>query len=379
MRSRIRIRRLATLVTVLALGAVPGAAMAAMPTIVRLPEATHATPIGVGPDGAPWFRVTHGTAWPGRPGRPGRPGSNIGTLVGGGRFVEYPLPLVRRLITDPAGGFWGVEATQIGKSRPLSIARVDGSRGVVKTYPVGTTRGRHGSTIPLIARTDGAVWFLRDRLAGGWSVERLSTADGRVKSFPLRRGCRSDGLAVAADGSAWFTETCHRHGQRERGSAIGRIAPDEGIRRWTLPGRADPSVVTIGKQGTIWFAMGRGFKAPEIGRVTAAGDIAEFPIGPGYLPSLAVGSDGRLWFATSAGKGPRAAYLQSIGPDGRISAPICAEPGCTLEPTGIVAAPNGSLWYGLTAPNLNTGGGGAGLGIDMEIANEAGRIGHLRP
>jgi streptogramin lyase len=356
---------------VLALGAVPAAAVAASPTIIELPAATHATPIGIGTDGSPWFRVSHGTEWP------GRPGSTIGTLSGAGDFVEHPIAPVGHVVTDPAGGFWGVEETETG-GRQLLIRRIVGHDRLGQTYPVGTSRGPDGSTITTLADYGGgAVWFLRSRYDGRWSVERLSTADGSVKAFPLRRGCRSKGLAVAADGSAWFTETCPRDGELERGSAIGRIAPDRSVSRWPLRARADPRSVTIGKHGTVWFSMSRGSRAPEIGRITAAGDITEFPIRPGYLPSFAVGRDGRLWFATSFREERRGVALESIGVGGHLSRPICAEPDCGLEVEGIVAAPDGSLWYGLTAPNLNTGGGGAGLGIDMEIANEAGSIGHL--
>jgi streptogramin lyase len=371
MRAGLFIRGFVLLLAVLAIGA--GSAAAAKPTIIELPEATHATPIGIGPDGSPWFRVSHGTEWQ------GRKGSRIGTLSGSGSFVEHRIAPVGQLVTDPVGGFWGVEEKRTGdKGRLLLIARIDGSDKVVRTYPVGTSGGRNGSTITTIARADGAVWFLRSRFDGRWSVERLSTADGSVKAFPLRRRCRSSGLAVAADGSAWFTETCRRYGQQERGSGIGRIARDGSVSRWPLRGRAAPRSVTIGKNGTVWFAMSRGFKAPEIGRITAASDIAEFPIRHGYLPSFAVGPEGRLWFGTSFGEERRAAALDSIGVGGHLSKPICAEPNCRLEVEGIVAAPNGSLWYGLTAPNLNTGGAAPASASTWKSPTKRGRSGTSR-
>jgi streptogramin lyase len=119
-----------------------------------------------------------------------------------------------------------------------------------------------------------------------------------------------------------------------------------------------------------------GFRAPAVGRITGAGSLALYPILDGLPYSIAVGPERRLWFQSSFG-GWNFRALDSIGIDGRTGEPI--DPTCSLAPTGLVAAADGSLWYALTRPNLNTGGGGSGLYIGNEIANEAGSIGNLMP
>jgi streptogramin lyase len=181
----------------------------------------------------------------------------------------------------------------------------------------------------------------------------------------------------------WFTEKCGSyisHGPSTSTEAsIGRIEPSGKIVRRAIVAADYPVALAIGPEGTVWFGALRRYNHPsQVGRLTKTGKLVEFPV-PNALPySIAVGPEGRLWFQSSFGGWVYRA-LNSIGLGGRLGKPICATPSCQLAPGGLTSAPDGSLWYGLTAPNLNTGGGGSGLYIGMEIANEAGSIAHLIP
>ena len=140
--------------------------------------------------------------------------------------------------------------------------------------------------------------------------------------------------------------------------------------------------MTVDSDGTVWFGLLRRYAGGEywkVGRITAAGDLAEYRLRNGSMYySFAAGPEDRVWFPSTFGRGYLRA-INSIGVTGRIGEPICADPTCALEPTGIAAGPDGSIWYGLRRPNLNMGGGGSGQGIENEIANEAGLIAHFVP
>jgi streptogramin lyase len=109
--------------------------------------------------------------------------------------------------------------------------------------------------------------------------------------------------------------------------------------------------------------------------MTRTGAVTEYRVS-GFPASIAVTRDGRVWFTSAAGwRHPRLGFIDSAGK----SRVACAARGCGFEPSGLVAGPDGSLWYGLARPNLNEGGGGNGIWITMEIRNEAGLIAHLEP
>ena len=179
----------------------------------------------------------------------------------------------------------------------------------------------------------------------------------------------------------WFSETC-REPEKEGLIGPGRIG--QITRDGTVTGRSirvpgSPISITIGENRTVWVGIYSPFARGWIGRVTAQGDQAEYRVQTPYPTAIAVGLGGNLWFGGDSG--PRPDTLTSIDAAGDLSAPICPGPMplCELSVTGLTAAPDGSLWYGLQRPNLNTGGGGSGLGIDAEIRNEAGFIAHLVP
>src|SRR2546421_11604107 len=95
-------------------------------------------------------------------------------------------------------------------------------------------------------------------------------ADGQFREFQLPNpNSGPTTIAIAADGTVWFTEGT--------GNRIGRMAPDgTGLREFELPNPGSaPRIITIGADNNIWFTEHLGNR---IGRITPAGQIVEFSI-----------------------------------------------------------------------------------------------------
>jgi virginiamycin B lyase len=132
--------------------------------------------------------------------------------------------------------------------------------------------------------------------------ERALVTDARVHAFPLpSAGSGPTTIALAADGTVWFTEGS--------GNRIGRMAPDgTALREFLLPyPNSSPRIISLGSDGNMWFSEHTGNR---MGRITPAGVVTEFPLGAGNsgATGLTAGSDRqpperigtRLWFAMSA-------------------------------------------------------------------------------
>jgi streptogramin lyase len=372
------------LITLLALtAAFAGAADnagAAAPTIYPLPTATHAASLEVTTDGTVWFVPSRGTKWE------GKSESVVGSVGPDGTVTEHEvvgLGAIQGLAVGPQGEVWiSAKSGSFGKEL-FEIARLSATGELEQRFAVGRGGGLYESSVRSLAVGAGAVWFVFQRAGRPVSIERLDPATGTVRPFFLRPKCRVTALQPALDGTVWFTEKCGDYvtngPSTPTKASLGRIEPSGKIVRRAIVAADYPVALAIGPEGTVWFGALRRYNHPsQVGRLTKAGKLAEFPVRNGWPGSIAVGPEGRLWFQSSVG-GRVYGYLNSIDLGGRLGTPICAAPSCQLQPGGLTSAPDGSLWYGLTAPNLNTGGGGSGLFISMEIANEAGSVAHLVP
>jgi streptogramin lyase len=378
--SNLRPSLVAFLAATAAFAVAAGNAGAAELTTYQLPTATHAASLGHASDGTVWFVPSRGTKWE------GKSESIVGSLGPDGTVIEHEVAgvgAIQRVAVGPQDEIWiSAQSGSFGKEL-FEMARLSPTGELEQRYTVGHGDGPYLSAVRSLAVTAGEVWFVRQRSSRPESIERLDPTTGAVRQFFLRPRCRATALQPAPSGTVWFTEKCGSyvsHGPSTPTEAsIGRIEPSGKIVRRKIVAANYPVALAIGPEGTVWFgALRRYNHSSQVGRLTKAGKLVEFSVPNGRPGSIAVGPDGRLWFQSSFG-GRVYGALNSIGLGGRLGKPICAAASCQLEPGGLTSAPDGSLWYGLTAPNLNTGGGGSGLFIGMEIANEAGSIGHLVP
>ena len=131
---------------------------------------------------------------------------------------------------------------------------------------------------------DGSLWFTE---ASAYSVTRLKDGIFERHAIDRIRGV-AIGIAVAADGTVWST--------LQAANQLLRIAPDGSMQTFDIPTRgSSPGDILVGKDGAIWFHEFRGNK---VGRY-ADGRFEEFPVGaePAGLTGLAQAADGAIWFA----------------------------------------------------------------------------------
>lgn len=188
-----------------------------------------------------------------------------------------------------------------------------------------------------------------------------------VRDYPLSpAGGKPTALAVAADGAVWFTDNGH--------AAIGRLAPDGTVRMFPLTLNRQPAGIAVGPGGGVWFTQyawdiaGRPstpsdrpvpppdpatIGPPAIGRIGPDGTVMEFPLPTmagnrmgdpmsGALPrGIVAGPDGALWFTESG-----ADQIGRIAPDGTITEyPLPSRDRVHAFPDDIIVGPDGALWF----------------------------------
>src|SRR5258706_577629 len=153
-------------------------------------------------------------------------------------------------------------------------------------------------------------------------------------------------ITTGPDSALWFVER----------NQIGRITPAGIVSEFPIPTTNSSAVgITTGPDGALWFTEQSGNK---IGRITTDGVITEFPLptsGSGPV-GITTGPDGALWFTESftdvITTGPDGALWfteLNTGKVGRITtAGVITEftiPTTPSVPQFITTGPDGALWY----------------------------------
>jgi virginiamycin B lyase len=147
---------------------------------------------------------------------------------------------------------------------------------------------------------DGTVWYTGQNVG---TLGRLDPDTGRVTEVDLGDGARPHGVIVGPDGAPWITDGGL--------NAIVRVDPDTSeVRVFELPDThpdANLNTAVFDPDGTLWFTGQDGM----YGRLPAGGDRVEAfdsPRGPGPYGITAT-SDGDVYYASLAGS-----YLGRIDP-----------------------------------------------------------------
>jgi streptogramin lyase len=137
-------------------------------------------------------------------------------------------------------------------------------------------------------------------------------------------------MAAGPDGNLWFTESS--------ANQIGRMTTAGAVTEFPVPTVGSALWgICAGPDGNVWFTE---FSGNRIGRITPAGVITEFPLPiAGSGPTeITAGSDGNLWFVESS-----ANKIGRITPAGVITEFPIPTPGSgALQ---IAAGPDGNLWF----------------------------------
>jgi len=193
--------------------------------------------------------------------------------------------------TGPGGTLW------LGESQHPYLARVDpGGRLHPARLPTA-----YSYPVSIVSGPDGALWVANEGDGTGSLLRYPSSGLGRPGVYPLPLGSTPNVVTVGPDHALWYTD---------RGlNAIGRMTTAGRVTMYPLPSKdAVPDYIAVGPDGALWFTE---LKAGKIGRIDMRGRITE-----------------------------RAAYLARgqatpVEPYGVHSA----------HPTGIVADPDGNLWF----------------------------------
>jgi streptogramin lyase len=198
---------------------------------------------------------------------------------------------------------------------------------------------------------------------------------GQVTEFPIPGGAASapHGIAAGPDGNVWFTESA--------APKIGKITPAGVITDFPVAGGTAPEDIAAGPNNTLWMVDKGANKLFKVDTTTGTSTVQTATV---VSPNgIAAGPDGDIWVANQGGTVQKVkpdgsndggaitavavGNLQDIakGPDNnmwvsdfnggliRITTGGVATPiniGTTKNPRGVVAGPDGKVYFTETAP-----------------------------
>jgi virginiamycin B lyase len=274
----------------------------------------------VGPDNNLWFTESS-------PSSSGVPAASVVRATTAGAITEFVLPttsnVVSALTDGPDGNLWYATSNSTTRGASASIGRITPG-GTVSDFALPST---YFGASALTTGPDGNLWFSDQTSssggAGAAAIARITPA-GTVSEYPLSSPVTSTSqLTVGPDGNLWFSE----HGSFAVGS--------------------------VGQQGNYSLNSGG-----QIGRITPAGAVTEFPLASGYdvqnTSALTLGPDKDLYFTfSSADSGPFS--LAGTGTPRAISIGQITTSGNAVEFTGTVPFSSGSPYTAL-APTVGSDG-----------------------
>jgi streptogramin lyase len=276
----------------------------------------------VGPDGAVWFTEAECT-------------SGIGRLAKNGQWQHWPInastcgaqPLAITRGSD--GNLWFADVgARYGRITPQG--EITEFRMQTPSYPSGITTG-----------PDGNLWLAAASPTLDGFIAKIRTDGTELAEYPITHGQQPRGIVTGPDGAIWFTED----------TGIGRMTTSGKLTEYHLPdgnGAGMPYQIALGPDRNIWFVEYMPQGEGRVGRLTPSGNLTEFATpGMGGLQWITAGPDNALWIT--------AAHTDNIGRvslDGAVQA--YAVPSLGAQPVGIMAGPDGNIWFA-ESPGDTTG------------------------
>ncbi|MGW0883139.1 Vgb family protein [Streptomyces sp. NPDC002671] len=188
---------------------------------------------------------------------------------------------------------------------------------------------------------DGTVWVAETSLG---FLASISTS-GRITQHRLADALHAPSLdpsylAIASDGSVWFT--CPLN--------VGRVAPDGRVSLFDRPPvvYGIPDVIITGTNGSIWYGS-TSFRGSQLIHITSSLSATRVSVpsvqNPLGITGLTQGPGGRLWFTESSNSNDpdEVGYADSSGHTKVWPLPT------DVTPVGaIVPGPDGALWFAET-------------------------------
>ena len=289
-------------------------------------------------------------------------------------ITEFPIPTASQL---PYGVSRPARTATCGSPKSANkIGRIT-TAGVITEFPIPTPAS---GPVGIAAGPDGNLWFTETNAN---KIGRITTA-GVITEFPIPTASSYPTASRPAR-----TATCGspKLGQPDRPDHDGRRhhrVPDSHGRT------AGPGGIAAGPDGNLWFTEGNG---NQIGRITTAGVITEFPIPTANSDpyGIAAGPDGNLWFTeaywqpdrpdhhgrrhhrvpasqrpaatrsasrparTATSGSPSSSQQDRPDHDGRRHHRVFRSRRPAAAPSGIAAGPDGNLWFTEVTPTTSAG------------------------
>ncbi len=235
-------------------------------------------------------------------------------------FVEYPMTVANDIPTTvaaaPDGTVWFTIgfADAVGMIREGKLQRLPKNKKSVE--PVG-----------LAVDAQGAAWFTDPTEV---QISRI-LPNGEIKSFPLGTPISRLGrLAIAPDGAVWFAES----------TAYGFTRLKDGQLTHSVPKSAQggPYGIAVDTKGVVWGTL-QG--ANQLVKIVPGQDISEFELPTrGSSPSdVAADAAGNVWVLEF--RGNKIAKFS----DGKFTE--FAVPGEWSGLSGVAVDAEGSVWFGM--------------------------------
>jgi streptogramin lyase len=277
--------------------------------------------------------------------------SNKYNLGGAGRWGVCVLTLTVATLLDFSSAF--AQSSSISEyeiptvsSRPTSITSgPDGNLWFVETYSTNISKITPSGVITefsliyfaaqsIVSGPDGNLWFTTygcvfcsPSASAGIGEIAPSGNSGATYNFSVRVA-HPYSITSGPDGNLWFTES----------NNIGRITPAGVISEFPIPSGNTATGITSGPDGNLWFTEQ---DSNNIGQISTTGVyLNEFPVTTGSGPAgITGGLDGNLWFAESTGD--KIGRITPGLPNTVTEFPIPAG----SSPFNITSSPSGSLWF----------------------------------
>jgi virginiamycin B lyase len=206
------------------------------------------------------------------------------------------------------------------------IAEVTRNGKIIHAYKIPVPGEPHGLAIA----ADGSVWWTGKY---GSVIGRLDPRSGRMKVFRLPYRYSQPIFIARGCGAMYFTELTN--------NTIGSITVGGKIKEYRIPGQGSRPIAVAIRHCQVWFTQERGgyfgVLTPRTGR------FARYPIPmrSDLLASLAFDRTGTLWLELNGPQGQ--AEIGRVGPDMKVTLFPVPTQNATLH--RIILGPGGDMWF----------------------------------
>ena len=239
------------------------------------------------------------------------------------RVVPNPLGIAM----GPNGNLWITSA----QTNANSLAEINSATGAtVVTYQTPTS---NSAPWGVALGPDGNMWFTENNTN---KIGKMNPSTGMMTEYTLRANAQPQGIVAGPDGNLWFTEF--------GANRIGKITTSGSITDYPAGGNG-PYNLAVGPDNNIWYTLQTSNKIGMINLTTFAVATYSTNLTTSADPTgITAGRDGNLWF-TETGNGVQS-YLGQITTGGTITQYAYNDGTAGDSAFDIVMGPDNNLWFG---------------------------------